>query len=231
MAVVSETRNKRFMYFSDAYPLPAKTIRSISKFTTYNAFLKIDDTIDDNHVLVQNSSYDSKLGLNNKSIKQLIFNPKEAVIEPHNIGLVPKIEWYPQILSLESLQANYFSKRSGAARQFDFKVYNALCITNAFPGAYNYIGIEWVDENTFKVDAKIFGTFLKMPAGDNSLYHKQGNFSTHGFEFVSKSSSPSYLMNPKCIGVDDSRIRLFIDTKHRFSRNTEFETANQIYSQ
>ena len=140
----------------------------------------------------------------------------------HELGFVPKNEWPPQICTLRDLQQMYFTRRNGISRRFDFKLYNALCITKAFPDAYPYVGAIWIGQNIMKVHSQRFAELLGIHAVQGGLFHKQGNFSRHGFVQVHKQSTEALALNMNLWDVDDYNVRLFTDQQNRFSRDKEF---------
>jgi hypothetical protein len=143
----------------------------------------------------------------------------------HNLGFAPALEWAPQALSLSQLRNEYFTRKNGSARQFDIKLYNALCITKKEPETVVLIGASWIDNDTFKINSEVFGEFIGYKNGKQSLFHKQGSLARHGFEQVFKSSNPKLAMNPECSDVDEDVVRLFTDPMKRFSREKNYSTS------
>ena len=116
----------------------------------------------------------------------------------------------------------YFMRRNGFSRQFDFKLYNALCITKKYPSSYLYVGAKWITNNVMKINAQVFASLLGIHTIQGGLFHKQGNFSRHGFQHIFKQSSPLFSELPDCEEVDDYNVRLFVDQLNRFSKDREF---------
>ena len=114
-------------------------------------------------------------------------------------------------------------KRNGYARLFPFKLYHALLITKAFPDAYRYTGVKWVSDQIMKVNGTVFAKLLGIHTVTGGLFHKQGNFSRHQFEQVFTKDHPELSGNPDINDVDDLTTMLFVDLKHRFSRDSEFD--------
>ena len=154
---------------------------------------------------------------------------KKKLTHRHNLGFVPASEWAPQAVSLSQLRKDYFTRKNGAARQFDIKLYNVLCITKKKPEAVVFIGASWIDNETFKINAKVFGAFLGIKNETRTLFHKQGSFVRHGFEQVFKSSNPKLAKNPECSDVDEDVVRLFTDPLKRFSREKSYSLADISY--
>lgn len=157
-----------------------------------------------------------------------VFDPNAHVIRPHELGFVPKSEWPPQVFTLWDLRQMYFTRRNGAGRRFDFKLYNALCITKAFPTAYALIGAAWIGPTVMKIQSQIFANLLGIHAVQGGLFHKQGNFSRHGFQQVMRNSPVALGLNVDLRDVDDYSVRLFTDQHNRFSRDTEFVVTEEM---
>jgi hypothetical protein len=115
----------------------------------------------------------------------------------------------------------YFTRRNGVARQFEYKLYNALCITLAFPEAYEFVGAIWISDTVMKINSQVFANLLGIHTVQGGLFHKQGNFSRHEFLPVFKIGSPDLAELPECAEVDDYNIRLYTDTLNRFVRGVE----------
>jgi hypothetical protein len=123
-------------------------------------------------------------------------------------------------MSLLELRQMYFTRRNGVCRQFDYKLYNALCITMKFPNAYEFVGAIWISASIMKIHAQAFANLLGVHTVQGALFHKQGNFARHGFTHVFRQSAPHL---SDCDNVDDYNVRLYIDRSQRFLRGREFQ--------
>jgi hypothetical protein len=72
-----------------------------------------------------------------------------------------------------------------------------------------------------KIHAKIFANLLGIHAVQGGLFHKQGNFSRHGFVQVPRYSPAALSLNLDLRDVDDFTIRLYTDGRNRMSRDAE----------
>jgi hypothetical protein len=149
------------------------------------------------------------------------FDPDDSMIRPCDLGFLPRQEWTAHQISLWDLKQMYFTRRNGIARQFEYKLYNALCITLAFPESYEFVGAIWISDTVMKINAHSFANLLGIQTVQGGLFHKQGNFSRHGFHHIFKSGSPDLAKLPECAEVDDYNIRLYTDELNRFVRGTE----------
>jgi hypothetical protein len=125
-------------------------------------------------------------------------------------------------MSLWELRQMYFTRRSGVGRQFDFKLFNALCITAKYPSAYEFVGAVWISPNVMKIHAQPFANLLGIHTVQGGLFHKQGNFSRYGFSHIFRHVAPDFALSPDCDDVDDYNVRLYTDKSNRFFREREF---------
>ena len=153
---------------------------------------------------------------------------ENIMINPMELGFVPKTEWNRKTFSLIELKKNYFTKRKGVSSKFEYKLYNSLLITRKYPDLYNFIGTIWVSSSIMKIDSNIFGNLLGIHCVQGGLFHKQGNFIRNGFNNVILSCFPNLIQNPLCKDVDDHNIRLFFDQFQRFSRDKEFVVIDDL---
>ena len=153
----------------------------------------------------QNNTTSSKSNNNGK------FDPEKTIIVPSELGFIPESDWSAKAFSLWELREKYFMRRNGAIRQFDCKLFNALRITLKYPDAYEYVGAIWITNSIMKIDSQIFAHLLNIHAVQGGLFHKQGNFSRHGFQHILRSSSISLMKSPECSDVDDYQVRLYQD--------------------
>jgi hypothetical protein len=151
------------------------------------------------------------------------FDPNKSMLRPVDLEFLPKSEWTPSQLSLWDLRQMYFTRRNGLARRFEYKLYNALAITNAFPEAYEFVGAIWVTDRIMKIHARAFAGLLGIHTVQGGLFHKQGNFSRHGLDHLFKITVPEIGKMAECAEVDDYQIRLYTDAQGRFVRGMELE--------
>jgi hypothetical protein len=76
-----------------------------------------------------------------------------------------------------------------------------------------------------KIQAHVFANLLGIHTVQGGLFHKQGNFSRHGFLHIFKISSPELAKMPECAEVDDYQVRLYTDRLGRFVRGAEIHLA------
>jgi hypothetical protein len=134
------------------------------------------------------------------------------------------------MMSLSELRLMYFTRRNGFSRQFEFKLHNALRVTMKYPKAYEYVGAIWISPSVTKVNACAFANLLGIQTVQGALFHKQGNFSRHGFTHLLRQSSPEFASSPDCDDVDDYNVRLYTDRSQRFLRDRTLEPRGELVS-
>jgi hypothetical protein len=100
-------------------------------------------------------------------------------------------------------------------------LYNALALVESDPLFYHFVGVKWISDQVFKVDKLIFGRLLGITAIDGSLFHRQGNFPSHGFIEVASGDVDSMEKSCDLTDVDQDRVRLLFNTTKSFYRNCD----------
>jgi hypothetical protein len=103
------------------------------------------------------------------------------ILDPVALGFIPASAWQPRPVSLHYLYETYFSRKNNVNRRFEHKLWNALAITRHYPHLIKLVGVTWMTERIIKVYKHAFGKLLGIGAIDGGLFHKQGNFTRHGF--------------------------------------------------
>jgi hypothetical protein len=112
----------------------------------------------------------------------------------------------------------FFSRKSSANSRFLHKLVNALKLTDSNPGLFELVGVAWVTDRIFKVDKVRFARLLGIKAIDGSLFHKQGNFPSHGFVEICPEGGKAMLTAKELEGIDFDVVRLLRHESERFSR-------------
>lgn len=107
------------------------------------------------------------------------------------------------------LREAYFSRRNGIGRRFDVKLRNALRITSKFPELYPLVGVMRLSDSIFKVDGRVFGRLLGINAINGGLFHRQGNFTRHGYARIFLNDYPELKASPITGDVDDIDVLLY----------------------
>jgi hypothetical protein len=157
---------------------------------------------------------------------QVTFNARE-------LGFIPSAHWDNRELTFGALVSNHFQKKSGSNTRFFHKLYNALKISE-FDGFYaEYVGVEWVTDRVIKIDKKKFARLLKIHAIEGSLFHRQGNFPSHGFRELSPAEAKEMVGEKDLSSVDYDSVRLIVHKPGEFMRGSDpqvFEKCRWISS-
>lgn len=149
---------------------------------------------------------------------------QQAIIDPVNLGFIPRVQWNPGYLSVYSLQQSYFSRKNNINRRFEHKLWNALRITSQFPELTRYIGVCWVSDTVIKCYKNPFARLLSINCVDGGLFHKQGNFTRHGFLQLTDIEAKSQF-NPRDIeDVDFRNVLLLYHKDGTFKANADEAT-------
>ena len=111
---------------------------------------------------------------------------QNMILHPVKDGFIPRKFWekWPEP-TFGWCIINFFQKKNNSNSRFLFKLYNALLIHKNYPELSKYVGVSFKTNELIKVEKRIFGRLIGVKTLDNSLFHQQGNFPSHGFEEVS----------------------------------------------
>ena len=148
------------------------------------------------------------------------------VINASEDGFIPTKFWekwpYP---TFGWCVINFFQKKNNANSRFLFKLYNALIIDEKYPELSKYIGVTWLTDTVIRVDKRAFGRLIGIKTPDNSLFHQQGNFPSHGFEIISSHDVSRYCPGADMTGVDFVDVKLLRHTDGVFKRGCSEESV------
>jgi hypothetical protein len=146
-----------------------------------------------------------------------------AMFNARELGFIPSTHWEAGEVSFGALVSGYFQKKSGTNTRFFHKLYNALKISEIDPIYTEYVGIEWVADWIIKIDKKKFARLLGIRAIEGSLFHRQGNFPSHGFREVGPLEARRMLSPEKLANVDYDGVRLLVHAPGHFMRESRPE--------
>jgi hypothetical protein len=132
-----------------------------------------------------------------------------------------------------ALVTDHFQKKSGSNTRFFHKLYNALKISEIDPFYTEYVGVEWVTDRIIKIDKKKFARLLGIRAIEGSLFHRQGNFPSHGFREIGPLEARKILSPEDLANVDYDSVRLLVHAPGDFVRDSSaqvFEKCRWINS-
>lgn len=147
------------------------------------------------------------------------------ILDPVTLGFIPTI-WKPKPQSLMSLRETYFSKKNNVNRRFEHKLWNALRITKTFHNYVPVVGVQWVTKDIIKVYKRSFAYLLNITTIDGGLFHKQGNFTRHGFVELSENEAKALLPESVRADVDFRDVHLLKHKDGFFTDDSTEETIN-----
>jgi hypothetical protein len=140
------------------------------------------------------------------------------VLDPTALRFVPETSWTSQTVSLQTLHCDYFGRKNNVNRRFEHKLWNALQITAAFPNMLKIVGVVWVSDFVIKVYKYAFAKLLNISAVDGGLFHKQGNFTRHGFVTLSDAEARAKVLPEHLVDVDFRDVLLIWHQHAQFTR-------------
>lgn len=120
------------------------------------------------------------LDLSSISFQQALVNPAFK-FNPRTLGFIPSSFWADKPTSFEQMRADFFTRKNNSNCRFPHKLYNALILSELRPEFVDLVGCQWVDDKTIKINREKFARLLGIKSVEGSLFHKQGNFPSHGF--------------------------------------------------
>ena len=120
---------------------------------------------------------------------KLIHNPS-FTINPKQLNFIPNGYWPDCEIPFGDIVADFFQRKNNPFSRFHMKLYNALRLAEMRPDMKPLVGVEWVSKTVLMVNKVRFARLLGISTINGSLFHKQGNFTTHGFT----SPSAQYIM-------------------------------------
>ena len=146
------------------------------------------------------------------------------IIDPVALQFIPKSTWASwKPTSVQGLHDTYFSRKNSVSRRFEHKLWNCLRITSAFPNLTKVIGVCWVDNKIIKVYKFHFAKFLAITCVDGGLFHKQGNFTRHGFIPLTEPEAQQALTPDQLVDVDFRDVSLVYHQEGHFTADATEE--------
>ena len=152
---------------------------------------------------------------------------KNTKINPVELGFIPSKFWPNQEIPFGDIVADFFQRKNNVNCRFSHKLYDAIQIGKLLPHMLPFVGVEWVSETILKVNKKRFARLLGIHSIDGSLFHQQGNFSTHGFAEVSAEEARSQLGDEEFNSMDLETVRLLKHVPGIFVRDATEEQLDR----
>ena len=205
----TQTQNQR----SSTAPIPSPlTINN--QMTSSTSTIPIDFsmgsmTTDDPNAFYALSAQSFNMAMSNRS---LLFQPMALSFEPYEYWLFQE-----RTLSFNDLVCKFFRHNKTNFTKFMYKLYDMLRITTVFPSLRHAVGVYFINNVAISVDkyAMINMLALNPKNVDGSLFHKQGNFPTHGFIEVSNENykEAGFTKNPV---YKSKSVRILFNKDHKF---------------
>jgi hypothetical protein len=195
----------------DAVPRPSKRSQSKSK----QPKAKILPPELDPEGPASNTEYRAALANSN-----LLFSPQL-------LGFLPSNYWLAVDATFSDLVTKFFQRKNNANCRFPHKLYNALAIVEHNPILFHLFGVQWVTDRIFKVDKLIFGRLLGIGAVDGGLFHRQGNFPSHGFSELTLNEIDPLRGGHDVLDVDQDRVRLLVHRSNEFCKGSSEDSVTR----
>jgi hypothetical protein len=137
----------------------------------------------------------------NERFEEAMADPVQS-ISPRMLGFMPSSYWLNTSISFGDLVIKFFHRKNNSACRFPHKLYNALTLVENTPCMFALVGVRWITDTAFLVDKLIFGRLLGIQSFDGGLFHRQGNFPSHGF----RSLHPDQLAAIQSPGFDSNMV-------------------------
>jgi hypothetical protein len=142
---------------------------------------------------------------------------RSLTFKPYELGFLPK-PWPQRKRTFGDLVSNFFTRKSSAHTRFLHKLVNALKMVEMDRHYFSLVGVAWVNDRVIKIDKLKFAQLIGVKSVDGSLFHKQGNFPSHGFVEVDFADARRTLRPEDLEGVDGDLVRLVMHESGAFTR-------------
>jgi hypothetical protein len=133
-------------------------------------------------------------------------NP-DIIFNPRALGFLP-LHWPDGPRTFGELHTGFFKRKTTSGSRFLHKLFNALKITEIDPRCREFTGVDWVSDRVLRVCKTKFARLLGIKTIDGSLFHRQGNFPSHGFVELTLAEARRLLPPDILKDVDFDEVRL-----------------------
>jgi hypothetical protein len=152
-------------------------------------------------------------------------------LNPVSLGFIPVYFWPNKDIPFGDLVYDFFQRKNNVNARFLHKLYNALRISTVSPAWAELVGVEWEAPFVVRVNKGQFARLLGIKAVEGSLFHQQGNFSTHGFVELNREQVQMYCPNIDLDTVDFDNVRLLVHQPGVFVSNCGEQQLMAIHAQ
>jgi hypothetical protein len=161
----------------------------------------------------------------NLAFQAAIANPS-LVFSPQELRFLPSNYWLTMDANFGDLVTKFFQRKNNANCRFPHKLFNALALADHNPSLFSLIGVRWVTDRIFLADKFIFGRLLGINSIDGGLFHRQGNFPSHGFAEIAGGDLDQVRQRFGLTDVDQDRVRLLYHKGNMFSKTADEESVS-----
>jgi hypothetical protein len=144
-----------------------------------------------------------------RAFAELCQNPG-VTLNPAALGFIPIYFWPNKEVAFADLVYDFFQRKNNVNSRFLHKLYNALRISTIAASWAELVGVEWEAPFVIRVNKGQFARLLGIKAVEGSLFHQQGNFTTHGFVELNREQVQMYCPNIDLSTVDFDNVRLLV---------------------
>jgi hypothetical protein len=162
----------------------------------------------------------------NLAFQAAITNPS-LVFSPQELQFLPSNYWLTVDANFGDLVTKFFRRKNNANCRFSHKLFNALALVDHNPSLFHLIGVRWVTDRIFVVDKFIFGRLLGINSIDGGLFHRQGNFPSHGFAELAGPELEQVRQRFGLTDVDQDRVRLLYHRENMFSKTADEDSVSR----
>jgi hypothetical protein len=167
------------------------------------------------------------IGPSSNAAYESALSDPSLTVSPQTLELLPSNYWLNLDNTFGDLVTKFFQRKNNANSRFPHKLFNALKLVEIFPNYYPLIGAQWVTDHIFKIDKFIFGRLLGITSIDGGLFHRQGNFPSHGFAELSAAEFDNLRGIVDISDVDQDRVRLLFHRGNSFNKSSTEESLLQ----
>jgi hypothetical protein len=166
-------------------------------------------------------------GPSSNAVYQTALANSSLLFSPQALGFLPSNYWLAVDASFGDLVTKFFQRKNNANCRFPHKLYNALAVVDHDPSSFPLFGVQWVTDQVFKVDRLIFARLLGIVAIDGGLFHRQGNFPSHGFAELMGNEIEPLRSSHDVSDVDQDRVRLLYHRVNGFSKGSSEDSVTR----
>ena len=167
----------------------------------------------------------------NDSLFYDLCNNSSITINPHQLHFIPEAFWPDGEFEFGDIVSSFFLRKNNANCRFYHKLYNALQISKYKPDLTFAVGVQWITEDVIKVNSREFARLLAIKSVGGALFHRQGNFPSHGFVELTQEEVKQKLSEEDASNIDFVDIKAITHKTGGFTRSSteaDFHKCNWV---